>query len=842
MPVLYRASIAYLFRHPWQLALALLGICIGVAVIVAVDLAIESSRKAFLMSMDTLTGEATHQIIGGPGGIDEDLYSRLRVESGIRSIAPVVEAFVDVNGVSMQLMGVDLFAERQIRSFTFDIKPGSAMPDGSAQSLVRGVLTDPGAVLMPREAAASLDLLPGDDFEIRARGKLFRGVLLGTLDGRQSGKLDRLMIVDIAAAQSWLNQAGRLSRIDVRISPDDSALKGSLQALLPPGTQLLSAAGRTQSLAQMSQAFMTNLSAMSLLALLVGLFLIYNSVGFAVLQRRGLIGVLRALGVSRKQVITMILAEGAALGLLGAILGVIVGAWLGEQLLVLVSRSINDFYFRVNVSEVAVSFLSVGKGLAAGLGATLLAAAVPAMEAALYRPRLALTRSEIEHRTGKWLPVIAIAGLFAVVLAMVLIRASGSHLVAGLTAVFMLILGFALCIPVAVRVITSAVEPLAKKVGGMAARLAVSGIGANLSRTGVAIVALAVAVSATIGVSLMVDSFRASVSSWLDRTLRSDIYVGTQGGMLDRELIQDLVRTPGVEAYSTSRRFWMENESGRTRIIALKMAPGSYPGTEIVDADPDKVWQAFEQAGAVLVSEPYAYRNGISAGDGITLMTKFGERDFPVASVYQSYDVNAGAVLMSRNTYDRFWDDPQIDSIGLYLRPGTDAQQLMQQLEAISAGRQKILIRSNSEIRALSLQVFDRTFVITDVLYWLATGVALIGILGAMLALQLERARELAVLRALGMTRLQLGAMVTTQTAVIGLLSGIAALPLGLVMAWVLIEVINRRAFGWQMDIQVSWEVLTVAVLFSVGAALLAGIYPAWRAASSQPALAMREE
>ena len=842
MPVLYRASIGYLLRHPWQLALALLGICIGVAAIVAVDLAVESSRKAFLMSMDTLTGEATHQIIGGPAGVDEDLYTRLRVEAGIHNIAPVVEAYVRVGEQSIQLMGVDLFAERQIRSFTFDLERGSATPGMSATTLLRRMLTDPGAVLMPQDTASSLGLQAGDSFEILASGKTFSGTLLGTLDQGKSAALNKLMITDIAVAQNWLDKGGRLSRIDLRISHDDHALQGKLKNLLPPGTQLLSAAGRTQSLAQMSTAFMTNLSAMSLLALLVGLFLIYNSVGFAVLQRRGLIGVLRALGVTRQQIISLILTEGAVLGLLGATLGVVLGIWLGEQLLVLVSRSINDFYFRVSVSEVVISPFSIGKGLIAGLGATLLAAVVPAIEAASYQPRLALARSVIEHRTGRLLPVIALAGLAAVLVAMVLLQISGSNLVAGLTAVFMLILGFSLCVPLAVRTVISAVEPLAKKVGGITARLAVSGIGANLSRTGVAIVALAVAVSATIGVSVMVDSFRGSVSTWLDRTLQSDIYVGASRAALDRDLIEDLVNTPGVAAYSSSRRFWMESESGRTRIIAVQMAPGSYPGTEILDADPDTVWRLFEQAGAVLVSEPYAYRNGVAAGDSIKLITQFGERNFPVAAVYQSYDVNAGAVLMSRNTYDRFWDDPRIDSIGLYLSPNTNVQQLMQQLEAISQGRQQILLRSNSEIRALSLQVFDRTFVITDVLYWLATAVALIGILGAMLALQLERARELAVLRALGMTQAQLGAMVTTQTAVIGLMSGLAALPLGLVMAWVLIEVINRRAFGWQMDIQVSWQALITAVLFSVGAAMLAGLYPAWRAASSQPALAMREE
>ena len=256
----------------------------------------------------------------------------------------------------------------------------------------------------------------------------------------------------------------------------------------------------------------------------------------------------------------------------------------------------------------------------------------------------------------------------------------------------------------------------------------------------------------------------------------------------------------------------------------------------------NKAARFLEEQGAVLVSEPYAYRNNVARGDTIELVTRYGEQGFPVAAVYQSYDVNASAVLMSRSTYDQFWDDPNVDSIGLYLSAGVKAGEVMQQLKAIGQAGQPIVVRSNREIRDLSLQVFDRTFVITDVLYWLATGVALIGILGAMLALQLERAREFAVLRALGMTPAQLGGMVTTQSAAIGLLSGLAAVPLGLLMAWVLIEVINRRAFGWRMDILIAPDVLLAAVLFAVGAALLAGIYPAYRAASSRPALAMREE
>jgi putative ABC transport system permease protein len=226
----------------------------------------------------------------------------------------------------------------------------------------------------------------------------------------------------------------------------------------------------------------------------------------------------------------------------------------------------------------------------------------------------------------------------------------------------------------------------------------------------------------------------------------------------------------------------------------------------------------------------------------ISLRTSAGDRDFRVIATYQSYDSNVNTLLMSRATYDRHWDDPVVDSIGLYLDPEAAAADVVTALETVSRDRQQLVVNSNSRIRELSLEIFDRTFVITDVLYWLTIGVALIGIFGAMLALQLERAREFATLRALGMTELQLGATIMMQTGLIGLISGLIAIPLGLVMAYVLIEIINRRAFGWHIDTAISPGILASAVVFAVIAALVAGIYPAIRSALSRPALAMREE
>ena len=787
--------------------------------------------------MDTINGEATHQIVQGPAGVDETLYVRLRLKEGIRSIAPVVEGYVDIGNITMKVLGIDPFAEREFRNYS--------MSDSvvSVNDTYRRVLTVSGAVLMSEQTARSLNLSPGDRFDVSAGGRAYRAELVAIVGGSDGRGLDNLIIADISTAQIWLAMLGRLTRIDVKIPQDDATvITDKIRNALPIDGQLLNATGRTRSVIAMSAAFMTNLTAMSLLALLVGVFLIYNSVSFAVLQRRRLIGVLRALGLTRRQIFTLILTEGLVLGTIGAALGVLIGMWLGQQLLVLVSRSINDLYFVVNVTDVSLSPLSAAKGLIAGLGATVISAIVPAMEAASYQPRLALTRSVLEHKTSKLMPAIAVGGIGMAVLAVILIQVSGTSLVAGLTALFLMILGLALCIPITVRACASLIAPMANKVGGTTARLAISGVGASLSRTSVAIVALAVAVSATVGVSIMVDSFRGSVSDWLGNTLRSDIYISVARGTLDTDLVDELVRVPGVAHHSSSRRVWLESETGRTRIIALKMAPGSYAGVDLLDAEPQDVWNAFDEEGAVIVSEPYAYRHDVRRGDTLSLNTMHGDKVFQIAATYRSYDANAGSVLMSRHTYESHWNDPTIGAIGLYLSPDAKPDEVIEQLRKVSEGRQSLLIHSNREIRDISMQIFDRTFIITDVLYWLAVGVAIIGILGAMLALELERGREFAVLRAIGMTPGQLGTMVTVQTGFMGLLSGLAAIPLGLLMAWVLIDVINRRSFGWQMDIEVSPDVLVTAVALSVIAALIAGIFPAYRAASSQPALAMRDE
>jgi putative ABC transport system permease protein len=276
--------------------------------------------------------------------------------------------------------------------------------------------------------------------------------------------------------------------------------------------------------------------------------------------------------------------------------------------------------------------------------------------------------------------------------------------------------------------------------------------------------------------------------------------------------------------------------------VALGIGPASYRQFRFLAGTPEAVWPAFQEGGAAIVSEPYAYRHGLRVGSGVPLRTDSGERMFPVVGVFADYGSDQGVVMLSRRTYETYWDDREVSSMGLVLAPGRDVDAVIADLQTRIGGGRDLLIRSSRALRTASLEIFDRTFAITSVLRVLATAVAAIGVLSALMALQLERAREFGVLRAQGLTRREVWQLVVTETGLLGGIAGLLAVPVGIGLALVLVHVINRRAFGWTIEATVPVEILLQAVGLAMLSALLAGLYPAWRLARTPPAAALREE
>ncbi|MEM7587471.1 MAG: FtsX-like permease family protein [Acidobacteriota bacterium] len=849
--LLRRAGRRHLVRHPWLIGLSVLGVAVAVAVVVGIDLANTSARKAFLLSVEGVAGRATHEIVGGPGGLPEEIYATLRTRHGLDDLTPIVESRVALPEGSqrtLRLLGIDVFVDDQLRSFTPRFRGDGSRGDGDPTAF----LTQPGAVYLGEALAQQLAVQSGDSLKVRAAGEVATLEVVGLLtppDSLSRQVLQDLLIVDISSAQEILGTEGALSRIDLVLPLEDVAEhEAKLAQLLPPGAELQPKSARSGALDQMTRAFRLNLTALSLLALLVGMFLIYNTMTFSVVQRRTLIGTLRALGVTRRQIFSSILTESALVGVVGSIAGIAAGIFLARGLLVLVAQTINDLYFAVSVTSVEVPVSGWIKGALLGVGGTLLASLKPASEATTAPPRKVLTRSDLEQEARLGVRRVSMVGFALMAASALLLLVPSKSLLLSFTSLFLFVLGFAALVPgvtlLAMNLLGAPMRRLFGVLGAMAAR----GVSTTLSRTGVAIGALVIAVSVTIGVGVMVTSFRSTLIDWLEVTLAADVYVapadpGSVGGAktLDPDVLPAIAADPRVASLSTIRRVRVGSQLGPVLVAALGTERPGFAAYRFVRGRPDDIWQRFRD-GAAIISESFAYHHDLAVGSSLELATDRGPQSFEVAAVYYDYGSDRGVVTLNRTTYDRFWEDPALFSIGIFTRDGVDHERLIADLSSRLGERETLRWVSNRDLRQASLEIFDRTFQITDVLRLLSVMVAFIGVLTALMALQLERSREFGVLRANGLTPRQVWGLVTAQCGLMGGVAGLLSLPLGTALAALLIHIINRRSFGWTLQMEVAPMILLQAVALALAAAFLAGLYPAYRLARTSPALALREE
>jgi putative ABC transport system permease protein len=826
--------------------LMIVGIALGVAVVVAIDLANTSASRAFSLSTETIVGKATHQLIGGPDGLPESLYTELRVDWGYRLSAPVVEGVVtalDLDRQPLRLLGVDPFAEAPFRTYLSS--------DGGQAAGLQTLFVEPDTVAIGAGLASHYGLKVGDPLRLRLSDRYITVTVASLLtppDANSRRALDGVLLADIATAQEimGLTHPGRLSRIDLILTPEQAA---ALAPRLPAGVSLEPASEQSNTVAQLTAAFQLNLTALSLLALVVGMFLIYNTVMFSVVQRRAIFGTLRSLGVTGGQLFWLIQLETALVAVIGALLGLGLGWLLGQGAVRLVTQTINDLYYVVSVRDAPLTVLSAAKGLGLGLAAGLLAAAAPAWEAASVEPITVLRRSTLEDAVRRWLPWLGAAGLVLGVLGAALLLINTRSLAVSFGGFFAIIIGLALAVPIATILFMRAGIPLLFRLFGILGRMAARTVTNSVSRTSVAIAALMVAVSVTIGVSVMIASFRGTVQNWLDLTLVADIYIsvpslkGTRSAAtLDTNLPERVRAVPGVADVDTIRGVVVESEFGPVQLSAAdtqrRRSAALY---RFAAGSPEQIWQQMG-GGAVIVSEPFAYRHSLaSQGGSVTLQTDQGPHSFPVVAIYYDYSSDQGTILMSQAVYHQFWNDRGISGIAVYTEPGADTQAVADALRSELAGT-ALQVQVNRALREQALVIFDRTFAITNALRILAVIVAFIGVLSALMALQIERARELATLLALGLTNLQLLTLTLLETGLMGLTAGLLSLPTGFILALVLIYVINLRSFGWTIQMTLDPWVFVQAVVISVSAALLAALYPLRRLLALPVAAALRQE
>ena len=828
-------------RHPWHLALALVGVALGVAVVAGVDLAGSAARKSFDQSLTAVVGSATHQILPAGGTLDEGFHVRLRREFGIDAATPVVEGRADLSSGGepriVTLVGLDPFSEAPFRDYV------SFSTDGELD--VTALLIRPRTVALSAELAAGVGTAIGETLEARIGGRQVAFEVVGRIETDPSSRavVDDFLFSDIATAQEALGMRGRLSRIDLILDEDQvRALAGQL----PPGTELVATAARSRSMAEMTRAFRINLMALSLLALVVGAFLIYSTMSFLVVRRHTSIATLRTIGVSRRQLFSAVLQEALLVGVPGTLLGLVLGTALGSGLTRLVARTIDDLYFRVHGDALVLDPLVLAKAAALGLAVTLLATVGPAAEAASVPPRTVLSRASLERRARRRLPWLIVGAGVALLVGWLLIGLPTRSLAPAFGGLFAIIIAGALLVPPALSVSMAGLLRVTRSWLGMPERMAIRGVTASLSRTGVASAALTVAVAALIGVGVMVSSFRGSVDEWLGATLRADAYIRIEdpfysSGGDPEALAARLMSAAEVADVSRSVRARVATGGEDLRVWGVDYGSGPW-GMVVIDGEREDLRDDFRAGLGVLATEPWSRRTGVGVGDTVAVPAPDGPVELPVLGIFRDYASDRGGLALHLSLYRRLFDEQRLDGIGLLSAADVLPDALRDAAARALGSETGLTLALNAEVREVSMDIFDRTFTITRVLQALVGVVAFLGILGALQSLQMERAREFAVLRAVGWTPGQVRRLVLGQTGLLGFAAGVLAIPLGLALAWLLIRVINIRAFGWTIAFDPASMNLLGGVVLAIVAAVIGGAYPAWRSGARSPALDLREE
>ncbi len=613
-----------------------------------------------------------------------------------------------------------------------------------------------------------------------------------------------------------------------------------IAAQVPTSVEIEPQGARTDENRKMLSAFRWNLRVLSYIALVVGAFLIYNTISVSVVRRRNEIGVLRALGATRAFVALGFLAESLFFALAGSALGLLLGRIMAVAAVALIGRTVQSLYVSSQPSPIHLTLSSAAAGVALGVVISLLAALAPAIEAAHVAPVEAMARGREEYdtaqhsRTNIWYALaLLVAGA-----ALTQVPAINGQPLAAYLAVLLLIAGTSTAIPTIVSVFSHLATHTIQRLLGTEAMLALRSLRASLGRTSVLTAALTTAVAMTASVGIMVGSFRQTLAVWMDNQLKADFYLRPAGSSsADRhptmaasiaDHIAQISGVAGVDrfrAYPISYQGLPATLAGGESTTSTRFLPGE---------DTAAILQTLPTGNYAVVSEPFANKHHVRVGDAVTLALAGANRSFKVLGIYYDYSTERGYIILARRTLLKYLPDPAISNLAVTLKPAADPAAIRQAIDNVIAGR-AVLVFANGTLRRAAIEIFDRTFRITYALEAVAISVAVMGIAGALLAMVIDRRREFALLRFLGADQPQVRRIILFEAGLLGLLSNAIGLILGSLLSLILIFVINKQAFGWTL--QFHWPVVMLLSALTVVylATVLAALYPAHTALRMNP-------
>jgi putative ABC transport system permease protein len=811
--------------------------------VIAIDLAGYAAAGSFRSSMESLTGKASLEVASADGIPEATLGTLARLDLPLRFDARV-EEYVreESSGLTVPLIGIDLIAHAQ---------RGVVLGEDAGLN----ILDTPNAAWV----GSDLGKRVGDGLRIVIQDRLETLRVAGVFaDGDSARGPNRSIVVDLPLAQKLTRRIGLIDRIEVGLPRDaeqdgvSPQVRAAVEAVLPAGAELRDFGSNTEANRKMLGAFRWNLRILSGIALVVGAFLIYNTVSVSVVRRRAEIGVLRALGLTQGGAQGLFLAEAAAFGLVGGALGAVAGLAMAELAVDVLAATVNALYISSTPAPVTLSAAHLAASIALGVGVSVVAALAPAREAGSIAPVEAMARGRREYDVQIAAGRNAWAGfaLIGIGAALCWLPPVDNRPLFGYLATLLLILGTALTVPALVALLNRATRRQIHSTLGVEAMLASRSLTGSLRRTSVLVGALATAVAMMASVGIMVGSFRETVLVWMDNQLKADLYLRAAAPgspdsypLMDAAIADAVERLPQVAAVDRFRTVSFQWNGlpasfgfGESRLMLAQGRMSFLPGQ-----DREAILRQLPTGPYVIISEPFSQKHRLGAGETFALPLPGGPMTVTVLGVFNDYSSERGTVYGDRHVFGSRFPRPVLTNVSITLKAGIALEDGSRAVEETLADKQVVLI-ANRSLRDEAIRIFDQTFAITWALEAVAIFVAVMGMAGALVALVIDRRRELSLLRFLGASQPQIRSLIYFEAGLLGLVSNAVGVVLGFALAFILIYVINRQSFGWTFQFHWPGPLLLGALSLIYAATLASAWFPARTATRLNPIEVIHEE
>ena len=839
-------------RDPFRMIITILGVAIGVAVFLSIQLANRQTLRSFEESVNLVLGRADAIVHAEGMAFDEKYFQELsRVRELVKSY-PVIEGYgVELKtGQVVEILGTDLLQDSGIRDFSIK----------TLEKDLKGLLPiimDPKGIVLPEKFIPGTNFKPGDkiNFLINGTEKTFNVNAILENKGLARALNGNFALMDIAAAQWAFGRIGKLDRIDIEFKRKENfeSIREKISEVLPGFLRVDRPERKNRQVEKMLRAFQYNLTALSFVALIVALYLIYNMVALSVVRRRAEIGTLRAIGATPLLVASIFFIEAGIIGVAGSVIGVWLGKYLAQFSLDAVSITVNNLYTPSYVTEVEFHWLQSWPYLLLGVGLSLVSALIPAIDASRTSPATVMRRGSYDlkiFRGDRRLTLLAItsfamAGIFS------LLPPIGGFPYFGFLAVFLVIMGLSFLSPSALLTGRDLLRGICKKYFGGEGFLASMNLSQNIGRNSLAISSLAIAFMMIISMSIMVHSFRQTVIVWIGQTLKADLFVRVAGGRdidyqytLPGDRVEDIRKISGVAAVDLFRAQDISYNDKPAVLGSGDFEALSRYGNLVIKSGPTAQELFAQMVGQdrAIISESFALKHEVGVGDSLFMETPNGSAKLQVVAVYYDYSRERGYIIIDRSIFIKYYGDTDVNSFVIYLSNKNEIENVRQELLKTLGADYNLVIRSNPELKKNVLEIFDKTFAITYSLEIIAGGVALLGLFNTLIALILERKREIGIIRFIGGFQDQVKRMVLIESGILGFIGSIMGVAAGVVVSYILIFVINKQSFGWTIQIHFPYIFVLLSLILFWVVSLIAGLYPARLAVRLNPKEAVRVE